>query len=147
MINWPSRAAKVISWPAQAARHTDGQRKHTAHENWAVYGALTPSTGHAPRQEQMKQRGKGLVGPFRPHAKMRGQTIYKTVMFDRVFALYRPCAYPGAGLRHVLARRVPEIRIRSSFKSLIPGSSKSRCSTKEAKPCLSKINSTLNMHM
>ena len=28
--------------------------------------------------------------------------IYKTVMFDRVFALYRPCAYPGAGLRHVL---------------------------------------------
>ena len=21
-------------------------------------------------------------------------------MFDRVFALYRPCAYPGAGLRH-----------------------------------------------
>ena len=21
-------------------------------------------------------------------------------MFDRVFALYRPCAYPGVGLRH-----------------------------------------------
>ena len=26
--------------------------------------------------------------------------IYKTVMFDRVFALYRPCAYPGAVIRH-----------------------------------------------
>ena len=26
--------------------------------------------------------------------------IYETVMFDRVFALYRPCVYPGAVLRH-----------------------------------------------
>ena len=26
--------------------------------------------------------------------------IYKTVMFGRVFALNRPCAYPSAGLRH-----------------------------------------------
>ena len=26
--------------------------------------------------------------------------IYKTVIFDCVFALYRPCAYPGTVLRH-----------------------------------------------
>ena len=48
-----------------------------------------------------------------------------------------------------VAPQVPEICSRSSFKSLIPGSSKSRCSTKQTKPFLSKIqpyyNSTLNI--
>ena len=38
--------------------------------------------------------------------------IYKTVMFDRVFALYWPCTYSGAVLRHPSGadenQRVPE---------------------------------------
>ena len=37
-----------------------------------------------------------------PGQRRAGQLVYinKTVMFDRVSALHRPCAYPGAGLRH-----------------------------------------------
>ena len=33
--------------------------------------------------------------------------IYKTAMFDRVFALYWPCAYPGAVLRHASGPTIP----------------------------------------
>ena len=71
--------------------------------------------------------------------------IYKTIVCDRVFALYRPCAYPGAVLRadKLLARRVPEIRTHSSLiKTPIPEPSKFPCSRKQTKPCLSKPHLT-----
>ena len=77
--------------------------------------------------------------------------IYKTVVCDRVLTLYRPCAYPGAVLRHATGPTGPRNSSRSFSpfnKSSLPGSSKSRCSRKQTKPSLSKINnSTLKMKL
>ena len=72
-------------------------------------------------------------------------------MCDRVLTLYRPCAYPGAVLRHASGPTGPRNSSRSFspfIKSSLPGSSKSRCSRKQTKPSLSKINnSTLKMKL
>ena len=60
--------------------------------------------------------------------------IYKTVVCDRVLTLYRPCAYPGAVLRHASGPTGPRNSSRSFspfIKSSLPGSSKSRCSRKQ----------------
>ena len=77
--------------------------------------------------------------------------IYKTVVCDRVLTLYRPCAYPGAVLRHASSPTGPRNSSRSFspfIKSSLPGSSKSLCSKKQTKPSLSKINnSTLKMKL
>ena len=77
--------------------------------------------------------------------------IYKTVVCDRVLTLYRPCAYPGAVLRHASGPTGPRNSSRSFcpfIKSSLPGSSKSRCSRKQTQPSLSKINnSTLKMKL
>ena len=77
--------------------------------------------------------------------------IYKTVVCDRVLTLNRPCAYPGAVLRHASGPTGPRTSSRSFspfIKSSLPGSSKSRCSRKQTKPSLSKINnSTLKMKL
>ena len=65
--------------------------------------------------------------------------IYKTVVCDRVLTLYRPCAYPGAVLRHASGPTGPRNSSRpfSPFiKSSLPGSSKSRSSRKQTKPSL-----------
>ena len=79
------------------------------------------------------------------------EVVYKTVVCDRLLTLYRPCAYPGAVLRHASGPTGPRNSSRSfsSFiKSSLPGSSKSRCSRKQTKPSLSKINnSTLKMKL
>ena len=59
--------------------------------------------------------------------------------------LYRPCAYPGAVLRHASGPTGPRNSSRSFspfMKSSLPGSSKSRCSGKQTKPSLSKINNS-----
>ena len=72
-------------------------------------------------------------------------------MSDRVLTLYRPCAYPGAVLRHASGPTGPRNSSWSFspfIKSSLPGSSKSRCSRKQTKPSLSKINnSTLKMKL
>ena len=77
--------------------------------------------------------------------------IYKTVVCDRVLTLYRPCAYPGAVLRHASGPTGARNSSRSFspfIKSSLPGSSKSRCSRKQTKPSLSKINnSTLKIFL
>ena len=68
-----------------------------------------------------------------------------------MLTLYRPCAYPGAVLRHASGPTGPRNSSRSFspfIKSSLPGSSKSRCSRKQTKPSLSKINnSTLKMKL
>ena len=67
-------------------------------------------------------------------------------MCDRVLTLYRPCAYPGAVLRHASGPTGPRNSSRSFspfIKSSLPGSSKSRCSRKQTKPSLSKINNSI----
>ena len=72
--------------------------------------------------------------------------IYKTVVCDRVLTLYRPCAYPGAVLRHASGPTGPRNSSRSFspfIKSSLPGSSKSRCSRKQTKPSLSKSTTLL----
>ena len=77
--------------------------------------------------------------------------IYKTVVCDRVLTLYRPCAYPGAVLRHASGPTGPRNSSRSFspfIKSSLPGSSISRCSRKQTQPSLSKINnSSLKMKL
>ena len=77
--------------------------------------------------------------------------IYKTVVSDRVLTLNRLYAYPSAVLRHASGPTGPRNSSRSFspfIKSSLPGSSKSRCSRKQTKPSLSKINnSTLKMKL
>ena len=68
-----------------------------------------------------------------------------------MLTLYRPCAYLGAVLRHASGPTGPRNSSRSFspfIKSSLPGLSKSRCSRKQTKPSLSKINnSTLKMKL
>ena len=68
-----------------------------------------------------------------------------------MLTLYRPCAYPGAVLRHASGMTGPRNSSRSFtpfINSSLPGSSKSWCSRKQTKPSLSKINnSTLKMKL
>ena len=94
------------------------------------------------------------LSPNVPHAQYRKRfraSYNKTVVCDCVLTLYRPCAYPGAVLRHASGPTGPRNSSRSFspfIKSSFPGSSKSRCSRKETKPSLSKINnSTLKMKL
>ena len=71
--------------------------------------------------------------------------IYKTVVSDRVLTLNRLYVYPSAVLRHASGPTGPRNSSRSFspfIKSSLPGSSKSRCSRKQTKPSLSKINNS-----
>ena len=71
--------------------------------------------------------------------------IYKTVVSDRVLTLNRLYGYPSAVLRHASGPTGPRNSSRSLsafIKSSLPGSSKSRCSRKQTKPSLSKINNS-----